>query len=81
MKLIDTWRQWPRMYSQWAALTIVALQTTVLAVISTETLAAPILFYPSMTWGTLASSVTAFLAVSGFVGRLLDQGIGETPAG
>lgn len=75
MKLIDNWRQWPRMYSQWAFATIAAFQASVLAFISAETLAAPVLFYPALTWGGLASSVTAFLAVTGFIGRLIAQDI------
>jgi len=77
MKLIDNWRQWPRMYSQWAFATIAALQGSVLGFISAQTLASPILFFPTMTWGGLANSITAFLAVSGFIGRLIDQGFTE----
>lgn len=73
IKLVDDWRNWPRMYSQWAFATIGGIQASVLAFVSPEILAAPILFFPSMTWAGFISSLTAFLAVSGFVGRLIAQ--------
>ncbi|MEY4952503.1 MAG: hypothetical protein RL299_927 [Pseudomonadota bacterium] len=73
LKLIDNWRQWPRMYSQWAFATIGGIQASILAFVSPEILAAPILFFPSMTWGGFTSSLTAFLAISGFFGRLISQ--------
>lgn len=74
MKLIDNWKQWPKMYSQWAFITIAALQANVLVFLSTSQLAAPALFV-SATWGELIQSVTAGLAVTGFFARLIDQGI------
>lgn len=80
MKLVDNWRQWPRMYSQWAFVTIGALQANVLAFMSTDQLSAAILFYPAMTWAGLISSVTTALAVSGFAGRLISQSLGPVEA-
>lgn len=72
MKLIDNWRQWPRMYSQWAAAAIVGLQSGVMVYLTPEQLAAPT-FIMDYTWGQLASGITAALAVSGFIGRLVSQ--------
>lgn len=73
MKLIEDWRQAPRWYSTWAFTSIATIQASVLAFISSEQLAAPILFYPSWTWGQAAQAVVAFLAVTGGVGRLISQ--------
>jgi hypothetical protein len=79
MKLIDNWRQWPRMYSQWAFTTIAGIQGSVLAFVAPDILAAPVLFLggigipAEMTWGGAIAGVTAFLAVTGFVGRLIAQ--------
>lgn len=75
MKLIDNWRQWPRMYSQWAFMAIAGLQTSVLTIISSKFLAATILFFPNYTWGGLFEAIIAALAVTGFGARLLDQGL------
>jgi hypothetical protein len=72
MKLIDNWRRWPRMYSQWAAAAIMGLQTGVMVYLTPEQLAAPTFLW-DYTWGQLASGVTAALAVSGFIGRLISQ--------
>lgn len=72
MRLIDNWRQWPRMYSQWAAAAILGLQGGVLVYLTPEQLAAPT-FFLDYTWGQVASGVTAALAVSGFIGRLISQ--------
>jgi hypothetical protein len=77
MKLIDNWRQWPRMYSQWAFATILGLQGSVLAFLSSDQLAAPLLPWLTLTWGQAIQSLTAALAVSGFVGRLISQSIDE----
>ena len=71
MKLIDNWRQWPKMYSTWAFGSIATIQTTA-ALLSAEILAAPVLLM-DVTWGGLISSLTAFLAISGAVGRLISQ--------
>jgi hypothetical protein len=79
IKLVDNWRSWPRMYSQWAFATIGGIQGSVLAFVPAETLAAPILFFPSMTWAGFISSVTAFLAISGFIGRLISQDLPAPP--
>jgi len=73
MKLIENWRDWPRMYSMWAFTSIATLQGSILAFISTEQLAAPVLFYPSMTWGSAFQALVAFLAITGGIGRLIAQ--------
>jgi hypothetical protein len=73
MKLIENWREAPRMYSMWAFTSIATIQGSVLAFINPEQLAAAILFYPSMTWGGLVQAVIAFLAVTGGIGRLIYQ--------
>lgn len=81
MKLIDNWRQWPKMYSQWAFITIGALQANVLVFMPPNYLAAPTLFISNMTWGELISGITVGLAVSGFIARLVHQGLtGEVQA-
>ena len=73
MKLIDNWRDAPRWYSTWAFTSIATIQASVLAFLSSEQLSAPILFYPSWTWGQGAQAVVAFLAVTGGIGRLISQ--------
>lgn len=73
MKLIENWRDWPRMYSQRAFATIVLVQGSVLAFLTPEQLAAPVLFYPALTWGAAIQGFIALLAVTGFIGRLLSQ--------
>lgn len=73
MKLIDNWRDAPRWYSTWAFASIATIQASVLAFITPEQLAAPILFYPSWTWGAASQAVVAFLAVTGGIGRLISQ--------
>lgn len=72
MKLVSNWRQWPRMYSQWAAAAIVAFHGSVMAYLTPEQLAAPMFLF-DYTWGQVVSGATALLAVSGFVGRLISQ--------
>lgn len=73
MKLIDNWRQWPKMYSTWAFGSIATIQGAA-AFLSAEILAAHVLFAPvHVTWATLISSATAFLAISGAIGRLIAQ--------
>lgn len=74
MKLIDNWRDAPRWYSTWAFASIATIQGSVLAFITPEQLAAPVLFLSGWTWGALAQAVVAFLAVTGGVGRLISQG-------
>lgn len=73
MKLVEDWKQWWRWYSMWAFASIGTIQTSVLVFLTEEQLAAPILFYPTWTWGTLAQAVVAFLAVTGGIGRLIYQ--------
>lgn len=75
MKLIENWRQWPKMYSQWAFITIGALQANVLAFMPPNYLTAPTLFISNMIWGELISGVTVALAVTGFIARLVHQGL------
>ena len=74
MKLIDNWRDAPRMYSMWAFTSIATIQGSVLAFIAPEQLAAPVLFMPEWTWGALSQAVVACLAVTGGIGRLISQG-------
>jgi len=77
LSLVDNWRDWPRMYSQWAAAAILAFHGGVMAYITPEQLAAPT-FFLDYTWGQVASGITAALAVSGFIGRLISQ---DLPSG
>jgi hypothetical protein len=73
MKLVDDWRDAPRMYSVWAFAAIATLQGSVIGFITPEQLAAPVLFFPAWTWGSLNQAVVAFLAVTGGIGRLIAQ--------
>ena len=73
MKLIDNWKQAPRMYSLWAFASIATIQGSVIAFITPEQLATMVLFLPSWTWGELLQAVVAFLAVTGGIGRLVTQ--------
>lgn len=73
MKLIENWRQWPRMWSQRAFMAIATIQGSVLAFMSAEQLAAPLMFFPSVTYGAALQSLIAALAVAGGVMRLLSQ--------
>jgi hypothetical protein len=73
MKLIENWREAPRMYSMWAFGSIATIQGSVLAFITPEQLSAAILFYPVMTWGGLVQAVVAFLAITGGIGRMIYQ--------
>lgn len=71
--LVDNWREAPRWYSTWAFTSIATIQGSMLAFITPEQLAAPVLFYPSLTWGAASQAVVAFLAVTGGVARLISQ--------
>lgn len=73
MKLVDDWREAPRWYSTWAFGSIATIQGSILAFVTQEQLAAPILFYPEWTWGMLSQAVVAFLAVTGGIGRMIYQ--------
>jgi hypothetical protein len=73
MKLIDDWRQAPRMYSIWALAAITTIQGSVLAFLSPAQLAAIVTGLPGWTYGELLQSVVAFLAVTGGIGRLIAQ--------
>ena len=73
LQLIENWRDAPRWYSTWALASIATIQGSVLAFITPDQLASAVLFYPSMTWGGVAQAVTAFLAVTGGIGRLIAQ--------
>ena len=79
VKLVEDWRDFWKWYSTWALTTIGGIQTYVLTYATPEQLAAPILFYPSMTWGQGVASLTTFLAVTGFIGRLISQKKKTTP--
>lgn len=72
MKLVENWRDAPRWYSVWAAGAVVTIGG-VGAYLTPEMLAAPIFFLPDWTWGKALSSITAFLGVTGLVGRLISQ--------
>jgi len=78
MKLIDNWRQWPKMYSTWAFGSIATIQTAT-AFIAADVLQAQVLFFAGYTWQGLISSATAFLAISGMVGRLIAQNNVDEP--
>lgn len=73
MKLIENWRDAPRMYSMWAFATIATIQGSVLAFVPESQLTARVLFAPTWTYAEVVQAVVAFLAVSGGVGRLLSQ--------
>lgn len=72
MKLIENWKQAPRMYSVQALALIGTLQGCS-AFLTTEQLASAVLFYPVWTWGGLIQSVTAFVGITGTVARLIAQ--------
>jgi hypothetical protein len=72
MKLIDDWRDAPRMYSIWALAAITTIQGSVLAFLTPAQLAAVAL--SGWTWGELLQSAVAFLAITGGIGRLITQG-------
>ena len=72
MKLIDNWRQAPRMYSVQALAAIAAIQGAQ-AYLTAEQLAAPILFAPDWTYASALQAATAFLGISGLVARLIAQ--------
>lgn len=72
MKLIENWRDMWTWYSVWA----LSASTTIggiTAFLTPATLAAPILFFPAWTWGSLIGSVVAFLGISGLIGRAISQ--------
>lgn len=72
-ELVENWRDAPRWYSTWAFASIATIQGSVLAFITEKQLAAPVLLYPSLTWGEASQAVVAFLAVTGGVARLISQ--------
>lgn len=78
MKLIDNWRQAPKMYSVQALAVIGALQTTA-SFLSPEQLLAPVPFYPMWTWGSLIHSATAFVGITGTFARLISQDLPKAP--
>lgn len=73
MKLVQDWKDAWRWYSTWAFTSIATIQGYILAFLTPEQLAAPVLFYPTWTWGTATQAVIAFLAVTGGIGRLISQ--------
>lgn len=72
MKLIDNWRDAPRWYSMWAAAAVVTLGG-ISTYLTPEMLNATVLFFPDWTWGKALSSLTAFIGITGLVGRLVSQ--------
>lgn len=76
MKLIDEASKWYLMFSQRAIVAIVSLQGA-LAALPADWLAAK-LPVTSYTYGQFVIALTIVVAVLGFVGRLLDQGITPT---
>lgn len=81
MKLIDDWRKLPRMYSVWAMAMVVAIQTSVSTYITPEMLSAHILLFPDWTYDMLQKAVTAFLGITGMIGRAITQDFGSDPSG
>jgi hypothetical protein len=73
MKLIDNWRQAPRMYSVWALSGIATIQGSVLTFLTPEQLATIVTGLPGWTWGEVLQSAVAFLSVTGGIGRLITQ--------
>lgn len=72
MKLVDNWKKAWTWYSVWAAGAVVTIGS-IGAYLTPEMLAAPIVFLPDWTWGKALSSLTAFLGVTGLIGRLISQ--------
>ena len=72
MKLVDDWKKAARWYSVQAFAAIATIQGSILIYVTPDQLAAPTLFL-DMTWGGLVNAITAFLAVSGGVGRIIAQ--------
>lgn len=72
MKLIENWKQAPRMYSVQALAAITTLQG-IGAYLSAEQLAAPIVFLPDWTCGAALQAATAFLGITGTIARLIAQ--------
>ncbi len=72
MNLVKNWRDAWKWYSVWA-LSAVTTVGTVSLYVTPAMLAAPILFYPEWTWGELVAAVTAFLGVTGLIGRVISQ--------
>ncbi len=80
MKLIENWRQAPRMYSVQALAAIAALQAAA-AYLTPEQMAAPILFAPGWTYAAALQAVTAFLGITGMLARLIAQDLPEQGQG
>lgn len=72
MKIIDNWKQAPRMYSVQALAAIAALQAGA-AYLTPEQLASPILFAPGWTYASALQAATAFLGITGMLARLIAQ--------
>jgi hypothetical protein len=72
MKLIDNWKQAPRMYSVQALAVIATIQGAA-AYLSPEQLASQIPFLAAWTWGGAIQSATSFLGITGLVARLIAQ--------
>lgn len=72
MKLIENWKQAPRMYSVQAFAAIAAIQGMAVY-LSAEQMASPIIFLPEWTYGAAMQAATAFLGITGMVARLIAQ--------
>jgi 4-hydroxybenzoate polyprenyltransferase len=75
LKPIPDWRKAPRLYSIWALASIASIQGSVLSFLTPMQLAA--MAFSGWTWGEVAQGVVAFLAVTGGIGRLLTQDLGD----
>jgi len=72
VKLIDNWKQAPKMYSVQALALIGTLQG-IAAYLTPEQLAAPMLFAVDWTYGGAIQAVSAFAGITGTVARLIAQ--------
>lgn len=79
MKLIDNWRDAPRMISV-RALALIAAVQSVLAVVPNDYLDLVVPFTAATTWRGLAVALTIAAAAIGAIGRLIDQSIATDPA-
>lgn len=77
MKLVDNWRDVPRMISV-QMLALIATVQGILAAATPEQVASLVPFTMSTTWANLGSTVTLTAAVIGGIGRFIDQGLGNS---
>lgn len=72
MRIIENWREAPKWYSMWAAAAVVTVGGFG-TYLTPDMLAATVPFFPDWTWQKVLSSTTAFLGVTGLIGRLIYQ--------